>query len=78
MLVSDALLALARLLFFLFCTRFLIGVIEDSIRACVAEDIAPPKEKKEESESKAGKGDQQLGAEQHAELNLQGRECPSC
>ena len=42
----------------------------------MAEDIAPPKEKKEESESKPCEGDQQLGAGQHAGLNLQGRECP--
>ena len=45
-------------------------MVEDSIRACVAEYIAAPKEKKEESESEPREGEQQLSAGQHPCFNL--------
>ena len=78
LLMAVFLLPLVRLFLFIFFTGRLLGVVENSIRAGVAEGVALPKKKKEEGDSKACEGEDQLDAGQHPKINLQGRERPRC
>ena len=78
LLIAVFFLPLVRLFLFIFFTGRLLGVVENSIRAGVAEGVALPKKKKEEGDSKACEGEDQLDAGQHPKINLQGREPSRC